>query len=184
MTFQFFTYKSLKTQQSSWVFLYPCYNKFMTEKVAKKIGEAHAFAKVLLDTFEKNTEVMSVLFGVHADALLGITRTQQEELLDIADDAMMLGIVEPKSEKTGAKLTKMGEMYVGDDWDDVAEVLEWMSLFVGGAIVHWQLLVGSAEEMDHTHLGNVAGVGTEYYATLMTQLREYSVTVGKARAQA
>ena len=73
---------------------------------------------------------------------------------------------------------------LGDDWDDVAEVLEWMSFFVGGAIVHWQLVTGSAEEMKHDHFGNIAGVGTEYYVSLMKQLREYSVVIGKARAQA
>lgn len=156
----------------------------MTEKVAKKIGEAYAFAKVLTDTFESNTEVMSELFGEHAGSILEVTKVQQEELADIAEEAGMSEIVLPKAEKTGAKITKMGEMYVGDDWDDVAEVLEWMSFFVGGAIVHWQLITGSAEEMDHTHFGNIAGVGTEYYVALMKQLREYSVTVGKARAQA
>ncbi|MCI5050794.1 MAG: hypothetical protein MRY57_00600 [Candidatus Pacebacteria bacterium] len=156
----------------------------MTEKVAKKIGEAYAFAQVLTDTFTSNEDVMSELFGDHADAILDIAKAQREELADIADEFGMSEIVLPKAEKTGAKLTKMGEMYVGDDWDDVAEVLEWMSLFVGGAIVHWQLIVGSAEEMDHTHFGNIAGVGTEYYAKLMEQLREYSKVIGKARAQA
>jgi len=156
----------------------------MTEKTAKKIGEAYAFAQVLSDTFESNTEVMTELLGDHAESVLEITRVQREELADIADENGVSEIVLPKAERTGTKITKMGEMYVGDDWDDVAEVLEWMSFFVGGAIVHWQLITGSADEMDHEHFGNVTGVGTEYYALLMKQLREYSVTVGKARAQA
>lgn len=156
----------------------------MTEKVAKKIGEAYAFANVLTDTFTSHTEVMSELFGEHAEAILEITRVQKEELADIAEQSGMAEIVLPKAERTGTKITKMGEMYVGDDWDDVAEVLEWMSFFIGGAIVHWQLIAGSAAEMNHDHFGNVAGVGTEYYATLMAQLREYAVVVGTDRAQA
>lgn len=155
----------------------------MTEKTAKKIGEAYAFAKVLSDTFESNTEVMSELLGDHAESILEITRVQQEELTDIAEEGGMSDIVLPKADKTGTKITNMGEMYVGDDWDDVAEVLEWMSFFIGGAIVHWQLITGSAEEMENDHFGNVAGVGTEYYGILMNQLREYAVVVGKARAQ-
>lgn len=155
----------------------------MTEKVAKKIGEAYAFAKVLSDTFESNTEVMTELLGEHAGSLLEVTRVQTEELADIADESNMSEIVLPKAERTGAKITKMGEMYVGDDWGDVAEVLEWMSFFVGGAIVHWQLIAGSAQEMNHDHFGNIADVGTEYYTTLMTQLREYAVVIGKERAQ-
>ena len=156
----------------------------MTEKVAKKIGEAYAFAQTLADTYSANTDVMNELLGEHSGTLLEITRVQTEELKDIAEESGMAEIVLPKAERTGAKITKMGEMYVGDDWDDVAEVLEWMSFFVGGAIVHWQLITGSAEEMDHTHFGNIAGVGTEYYVSLMKQLRDYSIVVGKARAQA
>lgn len=156
----------------------------MTEKVAKKIGEAYAFATVLSDTFASNTEVMSELFGDHAESILERTKIQQEELADIAQEEGMAEIVLPKAERTGTKITKMGEMYVGDDWDDVAEVLEWMSFFVGGAIVHWQLIAGAAEEMDNEHFGNVAGVGTEYYAALMNQLRSYATVVGKTRAQA
>lgn len=156
----------------------------MTEKTAKKIGEAYAFATVLSDTFASNTEVMSELFGDHAESILERTKIQQEELKDIAEESTMAEIVLPKAERTGTKITKMGEMYVGDDWDDVAEVLEWMSFFVGGAIVHWQLIAGAAEEMDNEHFGNVAGVGTEYYATLMNQLRSYATVVGKTRAQA
>lgn len=156
----------------------------MTEKTAKKIGEAYAFAKVLSDTFESNTEVMTELLGDHAGSVLELTKVQQEELADIAEQSGMSEIVLPKAERTGLKITKMGEMYVGDDWDDVAEVLEWMSFFVGGAIVHWQLITGSAAEMENDHFANVAGVGVEYYVVLMKQLREYSVTIGKARAQA
>lgn len=156
----------------------------MTEKVAKKIGEAYAFAKVLSDTFESNTEVMKELLGEHAGSVLDIARVQQEELASISSEAGVSDIVLPKSERTALKITKMGEMYVGDDWDDVAEVLEWMSFFVGGAIVHWQLITGSAAEMNDEHFGNIAGVGTEYYVSLMQQLRDYSVTVGKERAKA
>jgi len=155
----------------------------MTEKTAKKIGEAYAFAQVLSDTFASNTEVMTQLLGDHAESILQVTRVQQEELKDIASENNMAEIVLPKAERTGLKISKMGDMYVGDDWDDVAEVLEWMSFFVGGAIVHWQLITGSAKEMNHDHFGNVAGVGTEYYAALMNQLREYAVVVGKERAQ-
>jgi hypothetical protein len=155
----------------------------MTEKTAKKIGEAYAFAQVLSDTFASNTEVMTQLLGDHAESILQVTHVQQEELKDIASENNMAEIVLPKAERTGLKITKMGDMYVGDDWDDVAEVLEWMSFFVGGAIVHWQLITGSAKEMNHDHFGNVAGVGTEYYAALMNQLREYAVVVGKERAQ-
>ena len=155
----------------------------MNEKVAKKIGEAHAFARVLSTTFSSNKSVMSELFGDYAPAILDVTAGQRSDLGAIAGKYEMSDIVLPKSERTAAKITTMGEMYVGDDWDDVAEVLEWMSFFVGGAIVHWQLIAGSAEVMQDEELLSIAQTGTGYYADLMSQLRLYSVVVGGERAR-
>ncbi|MAQ77208.1 hypothetical protein CL684_01655 [Candidatus Campbellbacteria bacterium] len=154
----------------------------MTEKVAKKVGEAYAFAQVLSETFKNNSEVMSELLGEHAENIEDITRVQMEELKDIAEESDMDEVVLPKSERTAEKITKMGDMYVGDDWDDAAEVLEWMSFFVGGAIVHWQLITGSAEKMDNDHFQNVTGVGTEYYEALMKQLKVSATKIGEERA--
>ena len=155
----------------------------MTEKTAKKIGEAYAFAQVLRDTFLSNKDVMSEIFGEHAGNIESSTQAQQDALEKVSETYSMTNIVLQYSEKTATKIMNMGEMYVGDDWDDAAEVLEWMSFFVGGAIVHWQLITGSATEMNDDEFGNVAGVGTEYYAGLMDQLRSYSVLIGKQRAR-
>ena len=155
----------------------------MIEKTAKKVGEAYAFAHVLQETFIQNKEIMAELFGKYAKNILEVTETQKQDLQKISEDAGMDGVVLPKAEKTGIKITKMGEMYVGDDWDDIAEVLEWMSFFVGGAIVHWQLISGSSEKMENEEFGSIAGIGTEYYVSLMEQLRDYAIVVGKARAE-
>lgn len=156
----------------------------MTEKVAKKIGEAYAFAHVLTETFEKNPEVMTELLGEFAGNVVEVAGAQMENLKSLSEVHAMAEIVLPKAERTGAKITKMGEMYVGDDWDDVAEVLEWMSFFVGGAIVHWQLIAGSAHAMDESGFHALAEEGASYYVELMEQLRDYAVTVGADRAQA
>lgn len=155
----------------------------MTEKVAKKIGEAYAFAQVLQDTLSENTAVMQELLGDHARSVVDTTTGQKSALGEIATKYNMIEIVLPKSERTAVKIKKMADMYVGDDWDDVAEVLEWMSFFVGGAIVHWQLITGSATEMNDESFKSVADMGTEYYNSLMNQLRSYSVVVGTLRAQ-
>lgn len=156
----------------------------MNEKVAKKVGEAYAFARVLSDTFTSNQSVMSEIFGNQAEYILEVTEIQRNELQKIAEGHSMDEAVLTKAEKTGAKITSMGEMYVGDDWDDAAEVLEWMSFFVGGAIVHWQLIAGSAQTMDDEHFVNVAGVGVEYYTGLMNKLKSYAITIGEKRATA
>jgi len=155
----------------------------MTQKTAKKIGEAHAFAHVLADTFTNNAAVMTKIFGEHAENIVATASQQKADLEKIATETDMADIVVPKSEKTGNKIMGMGDTYVGDDWDDAAEVLEWMSFFVGGAIVHWQLITGSAQQMDHSEFKDVAQKGTDYYAGLMKQLREFALTIGKERAQ-
>lgn len=155
----------------------------MNEKVAKKVGEAHAFAATLSETFTNNQSVMSELFGDYADAILEATQVQREDLQAVSTAHDMIEVVLPKSERTATKITKMGEMYVGDDWDDVAEVLEWMSFFVGGAIVHWQLIAGAAESMGDADFLTVAQTGTAYYVDLMSQLRMYSVVVGGERSR-
>ena len=161
-----------------------CYYATMTEKIAKKVGEAYAFATVLHTTFTNNTKVMEELLGDHAGTVLDTTSKQLADLKNIAEATNTTDTILPKAEKTGVKITGMGETYVGDDWDDVAEVLEWMSFFVGGAIVHWQLIAGAAKEMNHEEFISVAETGAAYYAELMTQLRTYAEVVGKERAQA
>ena len=156
----------------------------MTEKIAKKVGEAHAFASVLETTFEKNTEVMNTLLSGYAGTVTDTAQAQKTALEAIAESANMKEVVVTKSGKTSEKIAGMGDTYVGDDWDDTAEVLEWMSFFVGGAIVHWQLIAGAAEKMGDGSFHTVAKEGTEYYEKMMTQLREYAVVVGHERAVA
>jgi hypothetical protein len=155
----------------------------MNEKITKKAGEAYAFAQVLETTFTANETVMKELLGSHAAGLVKIATQQKTALNSICDEAGTVSTLLPKAEKTAEKITKMGEMYVGDEWGDSAEVLEWMSFFVGGAIVHWQLIAGGAEGMGHNTLRRIALEGVTYYETLMTQLKEAAVVVGTARAQ-
>lgn len=155
----------------------------MNEKVAKKIGEAHAFAHVLRDTYQSYESVMSELLGTYADSALETTNDQVSKLTTIAEEAGTTGIVLPKAERTITKITKMAEMYVGDEWDNPVEVLEWMSFFVGGAIVHWQLIAASGDAMDNEALAKLATEGANYYSDLMEQLRSYAVTIGRARAE-
>ncbi|MEM9336345.1 MAG: hypothetical protein AAGA35_00620 [Patescibacteria group bacterium] len=156
----------------------------MNEKIAKKVGEAHAFAAVLNKTFTDHSAVMGELFGTHAEGITNTAIEQQKGLEAVATAAGMDEVVTTKSGKTGEKITKMGEMYVGDDWDDVAEVLEWMSFFIGGAVIHWQLIVGAAKEMDNSDFQTTAEAGAEYYHTLLHQLKDYAEQVGKDRVNA
>ena len=154
----------------------------MNEKITKKVGEAHAFAQVLETTYQANEAVMKELLAGKAGAVAKTAGSQKTALQAICDEAGTTSTLMPKSEKTTEKISKMGEMYVGDQWDDSAEVLEWMSFFVGGAIVHWQLVVGAGEAMGHTSLTRVATAGVVYYEELMEQLKAAATKVGTDRA--
>ena len=155
----------------------------MNEKITKKVGEACAFAAVLETTFTNNESVMRELLTEAADTLAATAISQQTALKTICETAGTTDTLMPKVAKTSEKITRMGEMYVGDDWDDAAEVLEWMSFFVGGAIVHWQLIAGAGEAMAHAELQATASDGVAYYENLMQQLKTAATTIGTARAQ-
>ncbi len=154
----------------------------MNEKITKKIGEACAFASVLEVTYQANETVMKELLGGMAGAVVKTAASQKTALQSLCDEAGTTNILMPKVEKTATKITSMGEMYVGDDWDDAAEVLEWMSFFVGGAIVHWQLIAGAGEAMGHTALKRVSDAGVVYYTELMDQLKIAATKVGVERS--
>jgi len=154
----------------------------MNEKITKKIGEAYAFAQVLETTFVANESVMTQLLGTAAGTVAASASEQKAALHAICDAAETTDVLLPKVEKTAEKITKMGEMYVGDDWDDAAEVLEWMSFFVGGAIVHWQLIAGAGAAMDDEMLTDAATSGVVYYEALLSELKRSATQIGEARA--
>jgi hypothetical protein len=154
----------------------------MNEKITKKIGEAYAFAQVLETTYTANELVMTELLGASASTVVSTAAEQRAALHAICDAAETTDVLLPKVEKTAEKITKMGEMYVGDDWDDSAEVLEWMSFFVGGAIVHWQLIAGAGAAMDDEMLTDAATSGVVYYQELMDQLKRAATKVGEERS--
>lgn len=154
----------------------------MNEKITKKVGEASAFAQVLEATYQANEKVMKELLGEQAATVVKTAGSQMTALNSICDEAGTVSVLVPKVEKTADKITRMGEMYVGDDWDDSAEVLEWMSFFVGGAIVHWQLIAGAGTEMEHTALNRIASEGVLYYEGLMDQLKVSATAVGAERS--
>ena len=153
----------------------------MNEKITKKIGEANAFAAVLKETYIANEAVLVELLGEHAQSVVSTADAQITALQAICEAAGTTDVLLPKVEKTAVKITDMGEAYVGDDWDDAAEVLEWFSFFVGGAIIHWELIAGAGEAMQSEELTAVAAEGVLYYEGLLAQLKVAASAIGKAR---
>lgn len=156
----------------------------MNEKTAKKIGEAYAFAQVLEDTASKVPGVVQELFGDYASDIASVTASQKSGLDGALEGTDFLDVVHQKADKTVTKIATMADTYVGDEWDNPVEVLEWMSFFVGAALVHWQLILGSGKELGHEKLTTATQEGVTYYENLLSEIRKTAERIGHERAQA
>lgn len=121
----------------------------MTEFSARKLGEVMAFARVGTDTIERGRAALETVFegAAGVDALLAANAGHAEALAAMADGAGMGEVTRAKAEATGGKLRQMRDLYVGDQWDNPVELMEWSGFFVGAAIVHWELVRGAADGM-------------------------------------
>lgn len=122
---------------------YNCYMA-ISEKAAKKLGEVLAFAVVGKETIEKAPAYTSV-FSEHNDHFQTYEK-HANQLQDLAQELGVSEIVMQKLEGTGAKLRTMRDTYVGDEWDNAMEIMEWLGFFEGAAIVHWKLVHGTAQK--------------------------------------
>lgn len=155
----------------------------MNEKIAKKIGEAHAFAALCKETNEQVPAVFAKVFGeAIVSDLPQMCSTQMDDLERTATEAGMADAVLEKSKRTQEKIRTMANQYVGDAWDDPAEVLEWMSFFVGGAAVHWDVIAGGGSGMQHDDLKRVGEQGAAYYTSLFEAARSAGNAIGVERA--
>jgi len=154
----------------------------MNEKIAKKIGEAYAFSVVLKEIKEKTPGVFTELFDTESEKISDVSINQISSLEKLSEEFSMKDVVIIKAEKTSKKISEMGDFYVGDDWDDSAEVLEWMSFFLGAAIVHWQLILGAAKKIENTEFVSISKDGVDYYSQLLDKAKIKAEEIGAERA--
>jgi hypothetical protein len=156
----------------------------MNEFTAKKFGEVLAFCRVDMETIEKGKAAYIASMGQAA-----VTQTernlkkQAEAIENAATRATMIDTTKAKSEATGTKLRAMRDMYVGDEWDNPAELMEWAGFFEGAAIVHWQLVEGAAETLRDATLQALAKSGTKLHQDLLTKVGSAIQTIGATKAK-
>lgn len=142
----------------------------INEFVAKKMGEVLAFNRVGTETLEKGKSALIEALG--QETILDQeekNRIHGEEIIRIATDAGVIDITLAKADKTEEKLRAMRDLYVGDQWDNAVELLEWNGFFQGAAIVHWALVRGAGETLDHEALVTLANEGVNYHSELLDQ---------------
>ncbi|MBX4189932.1 hypothetical protein KW791_01370 [Candidatus Parcubacteria bacterium] len=157
----------------------------MNEFTAKKLGEVLAFANVGKEIFEKGRMALEEVFT--RDGVNNTLHQISKHGVEIENLAKELGTSEitmPKSQKTGDKLRKMMELYVGEEWDNPAELLEWLGFFEGAAIVHWKLVEGAAQALDHTELKALTETGVSFHQELLNKVSQLIKDLGGKKAMA
>jgi hypothetical protein len=116
----------------------------MNEKVVKKMAEVRAFVNLASKILENSKGSLNERFKEIALMLESITRTPDYTIEDEAISA----VFEEKRDRTFTKLEKMMELYVGDEWDNPVEVLEWLSFYSGSASAHASFTLGGLDVME------------------------------------
>lgn len=156
----------------------------MNEFVAKKLGEVLAFNQVGTDTFEKGKDALVAALGEEKFLdILEKNRIHGEAVMRIATDGGMIDTTLEKAAKTGEKLKAMRDLYVGDQWDNATELMEWSGFFEGAAIVHWALVRGAAEGMNSEELLTLSEEGVNWHYEVLEMAEGELGSTGQNRAE-
>ncbi len=158
----------------------------MEQFAAKKLGEVLAFARVGVETIERARTALDKTFGQPTvNGLLKANRDHAQKLEELAAEENVADITLPKAEKTSEKLRAMRELYLKEnDWDDPAEIMEWLGFFEGAAIVHWQLVQGAVESAGNNKLLKLAEEGAELHGGALRQIGEAIKSLAAERVAA
>lgn len=136
----------------------------MNEFTAKKLAEVQAFVDTGRAIWERSNS-----FGSTAPQAVTILQAAAKVNLasSIPEDKQEL--FNTKVQKTTQKLTAMMELYIGDEWDNPVEVLEWSSFFAGAGAAHAGL-TKSATETSAPELSKSLGSLEQAYRDLLDQV--------------
>lgn len=154
----------------------------MNEFVGKKIGEVMAFSKVGKELLEKAPSLTGVFGDAMVDDMKIQLQQEYEGLLKAAGD--QAETAKKKSEATSEKLHKLANTYVGDEWDNPVEVMEWLGFFEGAAVVHCALVEGAAEQLGLDGLVTLARQAGSLHHDALHEVRKNLREVGAERAGA
>lgn len=153
----------------------------MNDFASRKLGEVLAFAQVGEESLLRGMGGFEKALGKESCAVaLAESRREAGEILRIASEQGAAEAVLAKAERTAAKLRAMRELYLKEeDWNDPAELLEWSGFFEGAALVHWNLVRGTAEKDEGPGLGALADRGAEAHDQMLRKICEVIRAHGK-----
>lgn len=140
----------------------------MNEFAAKKLGEVLAFCNAGIEILKKGSVAVTDFEQVKNSS--SHLSEQAGKIEKLAEKHGVGEITVAKSEKTAEKLLKMAELYIGDEWDNPAELLEWFGFFEGAAIIHWKLVEGVAKQIADQDMINLADSGVSLHTDLLAEV--------------
>lgn len=147
--------------------------------VEKKLGEVLAFCLVGQDTINLGNAALNTV--IEPEKIERYRKLLSELAVEIGEVATET--TREKSEKTSDKLKKLRDIYIGDEWDNPAEILEWAGFFEGAAIVHWFLILGAAQEVDNIKLAQLAHRGIDLHRKSLKNVEDTLQKTGAKRAK-
>jgi len=154
----------------------------MNEFTAKKLGEVLAFAVVGMETFDRGRDAfVSVLGEEMVQSFIEESQIHADTIRAIAEKEGVSAVVMKKLEGTGMKLRAMRDLYVGDQWNNATELLEWSGFFEGAATVHWALVKGATEAKADADLITLAETGWNRHHRMLEKTTELLHEVGKKK---
>ncbi len=155
----------------------------MNEFTAKKLGEVLAFAMIGLETVEKGqTAFVSVLGEDMVENILSETEMHRDTLLAIAKENGIEDVVSKKKGATGEKLRSMRDLYIGEQWDNPTELLEWSGFFEGAALVHWSIIRGVGETIGNEKVTELANSAWKLHHEILETASKLLLEVGKKKS--
>ena len=128
----------------------------MNPLLPKKLGEVHAFAIIGLELLERAGATAIEAFGESTVAeMRDVFTAQSTRVVGDADQG--------KTERTTTKLRSMMEQYIGDEWDNPIELLEWSGFYLGAAGIHWALVSGILSRESRPELASFAETQVEQF---------------------
>ncbi len=140
----------------------------MNEIVVKKLGDILALSEVGNETFEKAKDIIEkeMESGTLEDFIEKST-IHAEEIRRIAGKNGKESDIEAMRGRASGKLRQMREIYLGEKWDNVQEVFEWVSIFAGISYGIWSVVKGIAESTNDTDLLTLSEEATTFYHNML-----------------
>lgn len=155
----------------------------MNEFVAKKLGEVLAFIRSSKDTFNRGTGVLTAALGAQKmEDIAEKNRLYSEEIVRIAIEGAVIDTVENKAGQDVAELAGMRDLYLGQNWEEVNEILEWSSFVEGASIAHWALIRGAAESLNHTGLLTLCEEAVNWHYEILEMIESELSKIGQDKA--